>query len=141
MSWTRILGGAGVLALALVLAWLYGTARYDAGKSVGIIAEAAKWQKRVDEQSTQIADLRVANERKVAQATTRYVETREQLQPIIVQSKERVREYASTPSGAVQCLSSDRVHGIDASATALGLQPAATAASGDGTVRANADPP
>ena len=139
--WTRVLGGAGVLALALALAWLYGNARYDAGKSAGITAEAGKWQKRVDEQSTQIADLRVANERRVAQATTRYIETREQLQPIIVQSKERVREYAATPSGAVQCLPADRVHGIDADAAALGLQPATAATGGDGTVRPNHDPP
>ncbi len=141
MNWGRILGGAGVLALALALAWLYGNARYDAGKSAGTLAEAGKWQKRVDEQSAQIADLRVANERKVAQATTRYVETREQLQPIIVQSKERVREYAATPSGAVQCLASDRVHGIDANAAALGLQPAAAADGGDATLHPDADPP
>jgi hypothetical protein len=139
--WTRILGGAGVLALALALAWLHGNARYDAGKAAGTLAETGKWQKRVDEQSARIADLRVANERKVAGATVRYVETREQLQPIIMQSNERVREYAATPSGAVQCLTSDRVHGIDANAAALGLQPAATAASGDGTLHANADPP
>ncbi|WP_298399553.1 hypothetical protein [Sphingobium sp.] len=141
MNWGRILGGAGVLALALALAWLYGNARYDAGKSAGTLAEAGKWQKRVDEQSAQIADLRVANERKVAQATTRYVETREQLQPIIVQSKERVREYAATPSGAVQCLASDRVHGIDANAAALGLQPAPAADGGDATLHPDADPP
>lgn len=139
--WTRILGGAGALALALALAWLHGNARYDAGKSAGTLAEAGKWQKRVDEQSAQIADLRVANERRVAGATVRYVETREQLQPIIVQSKERVREYAATPSGAVQCLTSDRVRGIDANAAALGLQSAPAAASGDGTLRADDDPP
>lgn len=141
MIWGRILGGAGVLALALALVWLYGNARYDAGKSVATLAEARKWQKTVDEQSARIADLRVANERKVAQATTRYVETREQLQPIIVKSNESVRDYANTPSGAVQCLSSDRVHGIDANAAALGLQPAAAAASGDATLHPIADPP
>lgn len=139
--WARILGGAGVLALALALAWLHGNARYDAGKSAGTLAEAGKWQKRVDEQSARIADLRVANERKVAQATTRYVETREQLQPIIMQSNERVWEYAATPSGAVQCLPSDRVYGIDANAAALGLQTAATAASGDGTLHPDSDRP
>jgi len=139
--WARILGGAGALALALSLAWLYGNARYDTGKSAGTLAEAGKWQKRVEEQSARIADLRVANERKVAGATTRYVETRERLQPIVMQSNERVREYAATPSGAVECLSSDRVRGIDASAAALGLQPTAAAPSGDGTLHPNADPP
>jgi hypothetical protein len=137
--WTRILGGAGVLTLALALAWLYGNARYEAGKSAGKLAEAGKWQKRVDEQSARIADLRVANERKVTGATVRYVKTREQIQPIIMQSNERVREYAATPSGAVQCLASDRVYGIDTNAAALGLQPAA--ASGDETLHSDADPP
>ncbi len=139
--WTRILGGAGALALALALAWLYGNARFDAGQSDGKLAEASKWQKRVDEQAAQIADLRVANERRVAQAAGRYVETVQRFQPIIVQSNERVREYAATPSGAVQCLAPNRVHGIDADAAALGLQPAAAAASGDGTMQADADPP
>lgn len=139
--WTRILGGAGVLALALALAWLYGNARYDAGKSAGTLAEAGKWRRQVDEQSERIADLRVANERKGAQATSRYIETREQLQPIIVQSNERVREYAATSSGAVQCLASDRVHGIDANAAALGLQPTAAADGGDATLHPDADPP
>lgn len=139
--WTRILGGAGALALALALVWLHGNARYDAGQSAGKLAEASKWQKRVDEQAAQIADLRVANERRGAQAAGRYVETVQRLQPIIVQSNERVREYAATPSGAVQCLAPDRVHGIDADAAALGLQPAPAAASGDGALQADADPP
>lgn len=139
--WTRILGGAGALALALALVWLHGNARYDAGQSEGKLAEASKWQKRVDEQSAQIADLRVANERRGAQAAGRYVETVQRLQPIIVQSNEKVRDYVATTAGAVQCLAPDRVHGIDATAAALGLQPAAPAASGDGALQADNDPP
>ncbi len=140
MSWGRIAGNAGAFALALALAAIFGVAQYFAGKTAGAMAEAQKWQKRVDQQAAVIADLRVANERKAAQATTRYVETREQLQPIIVQSKERIREYAATPAGAVQCLTADRVRGIDANAAALGLQPVPAADSGDGSVHADPDP-
>lgn len=141
MNWGRILGGAGVLALALALAWLHGNARYAAGKSDGTLAEAGKWRSKVDEQAAQIADLRVANERKVADATVRYVTRVEQLQPIIVQGKETVREYEKTVAGAAMCLSPERVRGIDADAAALGLSPAAPADGGDGTLHADDDPP
>lgn len=139
--WTRILGGAGALALALALVWLHGNARYDAGQSAGTLAEARKWQKRADEQAAQIADLRVSNERRVTQAAGRYVETVQRLQPIIVQSNERVRDYAATPVGSVQCLAPDRVHGIDANAAALGLQSAATTEGRDGDMLQDTDPP
>ena len=37
---TRLLTGAGVLALVGLLIWLYGSARYDAGR----LAERAAWQ-------------------------------------------------------------------------------------------------
>lgn len=139
--WTRILGGAGVLALALALAWLYGNARYDAGRSAGTVAEADKWRKKVDEQSAQIADLRVANERRVAQATGNFTERITEIQPVIVRSTETVTRYANTPVGAAQCLSADRVSGIDADAAALGLQPATAAPSGDGPMHPIPDPP
>jgi hypothetical protein len=39
---TRLLTGAGVLALVGLLIWLYGSARYDAGR----LAERAAWQAR-----------------------------------------------------------------------------------------------
>lgn len=139
--WQRILGGAGALTLALILAWLYGNARHDAGKAAGTLAEAGKWQKRVNEQAAIIADLRVANERRVAQASGRYVQTIERLQPILIQSNERVRDYAATPAGAVICLAADRVRGIDADAAALGLQGAPAADGSDDGLHPDGDPP
>jgi hypothetical protein len=87
-----------------------------------------------------IADLRVANERKVTDATTRYVTTQERLQPIIIRSFEEARDYAQTPAGAVQCLAADRVRSIEESAAALGLSPPAAAAGGSGALRPNPDP-
>jgi hypothetical protein len=120
-----IWAGAGGLMLALVLAgvmiWLFGNAREAAGRASGEARADARWQALVKEQSGLIADLRVANERKVTDATTRYITTRERLQPIIIQSLQEATDYAQTPAGAVQCLDADRVRGIEASAAALGL--------------------
>lgn len=137
----RILGGAGAVALALVLIWLYGSARFDAGKFEGTLSESRKWQARVDQLTAQVADLRVANERKAAQAAGRYVETIQRIQPIVVRSSQEVRDYAETPAGAVVCLAADRVRGIDADAAALGLQAAPAADSGDAALPANGDDP
>lgn len=133
--WTRVLGGAGALALALALIWLYGDSRARAGK----LTERLAWQEIVANKERQIADLRVANAMKTASATTNYVQTVERMQPIVVQSEVKVRDYAATPAGAVRCLAADRVRGIEAAAAALGLQPAAAARSGDGTVPPDAD--
>lgn len=63
------------------------------------IVEAAKreaaWQRALsDAQSTYATDL--ANR-----------------QPIIIRSKDTVREYAQTPNGRAPCLAADRVRGID----------------------------
>jgi hypothetical protein len=133
--WTKIIAGAGSFALALALAWLYGNARYSEGRA----DEANGWQKVVIEQAEYLAKARKADDGRVTLATTNYVRTHERLQPIIYKSKERVAEYAQTPSGAIICLDASRVHGIDANAAALGLRPAATATDSGPTLRADAD--
>lgn len=133
--WTKIIAGAGSFALALALAWLYGNARYGNGRA----DEANGWQKVVIEQAEELAKVRKADDGRVTQATTNYVRTHERLQPIIYQSKEKVVQYAQTPSGNIICLDASRVHGIDTDAAALGLRPAATAADSGPTLRANAD--
>lgn len=133
--WTKIIAGAGSLLLALAMAWLHGNARYREGRA----DEANGWQKVVIEQAEELGKARRADDGRVAAATTNYVRTHERLQPIIYQSKEKVLEYAKTPSGAVICLDASRVYGIDADAAALGLRPAAATGDSDPTLRANAD--
>lgn len=144
MSLQRILGWGGaaafVLALAALLTWQFGNAREAQGRAAGEAKADNRWQKVVDEQSAIIADLRVANERKVADATARFVTTRERLQPIIIRSLQEARDYAETPAGAVQCLGSDRVRSIEEAAAALGLSPATPAAGSGGALRADPDP-
>lgn len=144
MSWQRILGLGGaaafVLALVALVIWQFGNAREAEGKATGEARADARWQKLVYEQAATIADLRTANERKVTDATTRYVTTQERLQPIIIRSFQEARDYAQTPAGAVQCLGSDRVRGIEESAAALGLSPPAAAAVGSGALRPDPDP-
>lgn len=143
MSWQRILGWGGaaafVLALAALLTWQFGNAREAQGRAAGEARADDRWQKVVDQQSAMIADLRVANERKVADATARFVTTRERLQPIIIRSLQEARDYAETPAGAVQCLGPDRVRSIEEAAAALGLSSAAPTAGGGGALRADAD--
>lgn len=143
MTLKRILGWGGaasfVLALVALVVWQFGNAREAAGRATGEARADARWQKLVDQQAATIAELRVANERKVTDATTRYVTTQERLQPIIIRSFEEGRDYAQTPAGAVQCLGPDRVRGIEESAAALGLSPPAAAASGSGALRQNTD--
>lgn len=135
--WTRIIAGAGSLLLALALAWAYGNARYGQGKS----DEAGKWRTKVAEQAGQIAELRAADDGRVTQSATNYVRTLERLQPIIIQSKQEVADYAQTPSGAVICLDAIRVHGIDTHAAALGLRPATATANGNPALPTVADSP
>lgn len=133
----RVLAGAGAIALALALAWMHGNARYDAGKS----AEAAKWQGVVAEKERTIADLRVGQEQRVAQATSHFADKLLAMKPVIVRATDTVTRYAQTPAGAALCLSADRVLGIDADAAAFGLRPPAAAGPGDAALPADADQP
>lgn len=132
----RVLAGAGALALALALAWMHGNARYDAGQS----AEAAKWQAAIAAKERQIADLRVGQERRVADATAAFADRIMAMRPVIVRSTDTVTKYAQTPAGAALCLSADRVLGIDADAAALGLYSPGAAEGADRPVPAHADP-
>lgn len=135
--WGRVLAGAGALALALALAWMHGNARYDAGE----LAERANWKDVVAAKEREIADLRVGNEQRVAQAVVSYADKITAMKPIIVRSTDTVTRYAQTVAGAAQCLSSDRVLGIDADAAALGLRPPSPAGGGETGVPPIPDPP
>lgn len=135
--WTRILGGVGALALTLALAWLYGNARYEAGQ----MRERSEWNALSAKQHQQRAEELVAAERRVTAATANYADRLAAIEPVVLRSRDTVTRYAQTPAGIALCLSAERVRGIDADASALGLQPDAAAASGDGTLHPNADPP
>jgi len=135
--WGRVLAGAGALALALALAWLYGGARYDAGE----LAERVKWKDVVADKEREIAALRIGNERRVTAAVATFADKITALQPVIVRSTDTVTKYAQTPAGAVECLSADRVHGIDADAAALGLFSAPATPGGVNPLPPIPDPP
>ncbi|WOF43757.1 hypothetical protein KNJ79_01985 [Sphingopyxis indica] len=133
----RVLAGTGALALVLALAWLFGEARYDAGAN----AEEAKWQAVIADKEREIADLRVSAEQRVTQAVNSYADRIAAIEPVIVRSTDTVTKYAQTSAGSAECLSADRVLGIDADAAALGLRPAAAAQGGDSPLPAIPDPP
>lgn len=135
--WGRVLAGAGALALALALAWLYGAARHDTGE----LAERVKWKDVVAAKERELAALRIGNEQRVTAAVASFADKMTALQPVIVRSTDTVTKYAQTPAGAVECLSADRVHGIDADAAALGLFPAPAAPGGVNPLPPNPDPP
>ncbi len=133
--WAKIIAGAGSIALALALAWLYGNARYSEGRS----DEANGWQKVVIEQARELSKVRKADDNRVVQSATNYIRTHERLQPIIIQSKQKVAEYAQTPSGVIICLDASRVRGIDENAAALGLRTATATGDSGPTLRTNVD--
>jgi hypothetical protein len=109
------LGILGMLGLAGFLLTRYGAAQRDAGKQ----EERVVWQDKVVAAERHIADLRAANERRVAAAQGKYVERIETFKPVLVTNKETVTRYAQTPAGAVQCLSAERVLGISETRAAL----------------------
>lgn len=136
-NWAKVAAGAVAVALALALAWMHGNARFAAGE----LTERTAWQAVVTAKEKEIADLRVANERRGADAAVKYADRLAVLEPIIIRSTDTVTRYASTPAGAAICLGPDRVSGIDADAAALGLQPATTPDDGDRAVRPDGDSP
>lgn len=71
-------------------------------------------------QQTAASALQEANNAKAQQAASEsYAEKLQNVQPIILHSKETVREFAQTPAGAAPCLDAGRVSGIEKDRDAL----------------------
>lgn len=104
-----LLGLAAVLIFALIQ---WGNARH--------------WEKRYLQQVAVMeaarrasAEQLAANERRLSDATTAFAARSAEREPIIVHSRDTVREYAQTEAGAAQCLDTGRVDGVRASRDAL----------------------
>jgi hypothetical protein len=131
----KLVTGAGAIALALFLAWMYGNARYDAGK----LAERDAWHVASIDAERQRGDERIADYARGAAAVGHYADQVGALAASALKSQMTVRDYAQTAAGRVQCLSADRVLGIDADAAGLGFFTPSTAPGRDGTLHADAD--
>lgn len=114
MLW-KLFAGAAFVAFAGFLVLSYGKARFNAGQ----LEERVAWQKLVAARERDVAELRVANERRIVAASERYAERVSTAEPVVIRSKETVTRYAATPAGAVLCLDSDRLLGIEADRAAL----------------------
>jgi hypothetical protein len=134
--WLKVGGFALVAGFLGLLIWLYGGSRYKTGRA----DEAAAWQGEVAKAERRIADLRVANERLVAEGLSKYVERIEVIKPVAIRSKETVVRYAQTPAGAAQCLAPERVRGIEQDRAALFPALAQPASSGTPAVPADGAP-
>lgn len=123
MWWKLVIGavalGAAALCLKMLTGWAYQAGKLDAG------IEFAEAQRVADKQAAQdrIDDMQRSTDAVVAMASSW-----QRLEPVIVHSSDIVRDYAKTPAGTVRCLAADRVRGIEETAGALGVSPAARAA-------------
>lgn len=131
----RLAAGVGALALAVLLAWMHGNARYNAGE----LTERAAWLTDSVKAERVLAAREVAAERRAGDAAAAFADRLASIEPIVLRSHDTVTRYAQTPAGAALCLGADRVRGIEADAAALGFA-AADPANGGDAVRANPDP-
>ena len=128
----KIGGGLLVLAVLGLVIWLYGNARYAAGKA----DERTAWQAKViDGKNDQLAAYQRGVDSVLA-ADRGYNETiRERVVPITKTIVERATEYAATPDGSTVCLPADRVLVLDQTTSAFfNPAPAATPGGPDGTL-------
>lgn len=128
----KLLAGAGILALAAFLVVMFGNARERDGRLAERVAARDRDVARIE----QLADQRVAGERRVTDAVAAFASRAAALKPLILTSHDTVTSYAQTPAGAALCLAADRVSGIDALDASL-FPPAAAASAGAGTVHAD----
>jgi len=125
MLW-RLAAGAGALALAGFLIFLFGNARYESGE----LAERSKWlEVRIQAAAAQ-AEQRAAFERGRTLAAENYARATALREPLIVRSTDKVIQYALSPAGRVQCLAADRVRDIETAAATLGFDTGAPAGGG-----------
>lgn len=139
----KIGGGLIVLAALGLLLWLYGGARYDAGKSEGASTERTRWQDEVVRAERAKLAAYQAGVASVQRADGRYIETiREKVVPLTRTIVERTTEYAKTPAGVAVCLSPDRVLWLEQTRGSLFTPAASGSAPGvAGTVRPDAPGP
>lgn len=126
----RLIGGGVALALAGLLLWLFGQARYDAGQ----MAERARWERVAAKTAQDSAKASIALARRSSEAIEAHAREVVRLQPIIQRSKETLRVFHQTPDGARLCLAPDRVRGIEADRAALFADAAGSADGSDGAV-------
>lgn len=116
--WLKLLGGGIVLALAL-----FGFSRLlQAEYKRGRLDEAIEQAEAARVATVKAAQARIEDGQRQTDAVVTLATTWQRQEPIILRSKETVREYAQTSDGAGPCLPADRVRGIEATAIALGLQ-------------------
>lgn len=89
-------------------------------------SNAHHWEKRylqqvalIEAAKREAAEQKAANEKRVAAATSDYAERLASIQPIVVRSRDTVREYAQTEAGRAECLPADRVAGVQRDREAL----------------------
>ncbi|RYG88815.1 MAG: hypothetical protein EON59_03225 [Alphaproteobacteria bacterium] len=121
-----------VLAVLLVLA--KGDARHWE-------KQALACERRIEIAKREAAEQLAANERRVSDATADYAARTAAAEPIIIRSRDIVREYAQTEAGAAQCLDAARVDGVrrDREGLFAGSDPAATEG-GSGAVQTRPAP-
>lgn len=127
----RLLAGAGALALVGFLLVLFGNARFHSGR----LSERVAWQAKAAKEALKRAAEREADAARVQTATGSYAARMAALRPTIVHNSEVVHEFAQTPAGRVLCLDVERVRGIEATASALGLPTTPAASDSDAAMR------
>ena len=128
MLW-KVGGGLLVAGLLGLLLWLYGGAKYRAGKADGTSAERTAWQDKVVQAERDKLTAYRAGVASVQRAEGRYIETvRDRVVPLTRTIIERSTAYAQTPAGAAICLAPDRVSWLDQQRAALFTTAAARAA-------------
>lgn len=113
--WTKLLAGAGILALAGFFGWLYGNARYHEG----MLAQQTIEQTAALKNAQVLADKRVADEHRVTLAIEAADARAAAVKPIILTNTREVTNYAQSPAGRVVCRDPQRVRDIDAFDAAL----------------------
>lgn len=121
--WWKFIAGAVVLGIAALALKMLTARAYDAGK----LDERIEWTAAQRDADKIAADQRVTDAQRATDAVVAMASEWQRLEPVIVRSTETVRDYAKTPAGALRCLDAERMRGIAATASALGLSPAASA--------------
>lgn len=122
-NWRTIipLAGIAVLGIGLLLAKMDAThwrKKYDNQVKIEQLAEAKR--------AADKAEAEAGFARALADASSNYATRLADSQPLILRSKDTVREFAQTDAGRVACLAPDRVRGIEDYDRALGDTAAAS---------------
>lgn len=115
IPWVKIGGGVLMFALAGLVVWMFGNARYDDGAS----SERAEWQSKVKEADQAKLAAYEAGVARGQLAARTFHETIERIQPVTSTIIERTAEYAQTADGAAQCLPVERVRDIEQTRASL----------------------